>query len=82
MEATVHSAGAVGIADGDVGTDHAGNPFSARHERENKTDTMQPRPDLRRPGGVWIGNPNVDVYIVVQGIGKRNQFDFLWKIPE
>ena len=59
------------VADGDVGSHLGGNPLRTRHEREHKTNAAQVRPDFLRFGGIRIGNPDVDVNVMIQSIGQR-----------
>ena len=60
---------AVSITYGHALPNHAGNPLRSRHERKHKADPVQSRPEFNGARHVWIGNPDVNVYIVVQWIG-------------
>ncbi len=63
------------IADGDVGTHGAGNPFRAGHERKYQAHPAQVRPDALGASGVRIRNPHVDVDVAIETIRQRDQID-------
>ena len=70
------------IADGDMRTDRAGNPFRAGHQRQHQPHAAQTRPDAHCLRRIGVGNPHVDVDLVVEIIGQGDEFNFRGKIAE
>ena len=73
---------ATGVADGHMRSHCCRNPLRARHQREHQFHAAQMRDDLRVPRRIRIGNPDVDVNVMIEIAGQANQLDSRGEIGE
>jgi hypothetical protein len=67
--------GAVCVADGDVRANGGWDPLCARHHRQHEANAAEMRPNAQGARGIGIGDPDIDLDVVIQIIRQRNQLD-------
>ena len=67
---------AMRVADGHMRPDCRRNPLRACHQRKHQPHAAEQRPDAPRPRLIRIGDPHLNLDLVVQPVFERHEFHF------